>query len=58
MYPPGFDMLAGTTPGTRLCSCEFSPSAVEDHIIRINNGISYSDGKEYPRPTQIPFNAA
>lgn len=58
MYPPGFGHVAGETPGTRLCSCEFSRSDVEDHIIRINNGASYAANKVYEKPTQIPFIAA
>jgi [Skp1-protein]-hydroxyproline N-acetylglucosaminyltransferase len=62
MYPPGFDNgdvdSNDGTPGTRLCTCVFSGSDVEDHIIRINNGVSYSYGVNYPRPTQIPFIAA
>jgi [Skp1-protein]-hydroxyproline N-acetylglucosaminyltransferase len=58
MYPPGFGHVAGETPGTRLCTCEFSKSDVEDHIIRINNGASYQSNHVYEKPTQIPFIAA
>jgi Glycosyltransferase (GlcNAc) len=72
MYPPGFSGVSAgdddasksagdgfvISAGTRLCTCEFSENGVEDHIIRISNGNSYSDWEDYPRPTQIPFIAA
>jgi [Skp1-protein]-hydroxyproline N-acetylglucosaminyltransferase len=72
MYPPGFAGTTSTndddesntnngfivSSGTRLCSCEFSENGVEDHIIRINNGHSYTAGVDYKYPLQIPFIAA
>eukprot|EP00538_Stauroneis_constricta_P000863 CAMPEP_0119549908 /NCGR_PEP_ID=MMETSP1352-20130426/3540_1 /TAXON_ID=265584 /ORGANISM="Stauroneis constricta, Strain CCMP1120" /LENGTH=549 /DNA_ID=CAMNT_0007595607 /DNA_START=44 /DNA_END=1693 /DNA_ORIENTATION=- len=59
-YPPGFQNFDGKykggTPGARLCSCVFSDSQVEQHIIRINtNGRSDPNA---PRPTQIAYIAA
>jgi [Skp1-protein]-hydroxyproline N-acetylglucosaminyltransferase len=61
-YPPGFQKENGgilegkSTPGARLCTCEFSSSDVESKIIRINTGVGYHGEEE--RPTQIPFIAA
>jgi [Skp1-protein]-hydroxyproline N-acetylglucosaminyltransferase len=58
-YPPGFQSFGqykGGSPGSRLCSCVFSESGVEDHILRINTGMACK-GNE-PRPTQIAFIAA
>ena len=60
-YPPGFNkenggILQKESNGARLCTCEFSTSDVESQIIRINTGIGYHGGEEYP--TQIPFIAA
>ena len=58
-YPPGFQEFGsykGGTPGSRLCTCEFSTNDVEKHIIRINTGgVTAKDAK---RPTQIAFIAA
>lgn len=61
-YPPGFQeenggvLVGEPSPGARLCTCEFSHSDVEHHIIRINTGVGYSGTEEHP--TQIPFIAA
>ena len=58
-YPPGFTNFGdygGGSPGTRLCTCQFSDNEVEQHIIRINSG-GRCTGQE-PRPTQIAFIAA
>ncbi|KAL7529693.1 hypothetical protein ACHAWF_003084 [Thalassiosira exigua] len=64
-YPPGFKedgednggILGGDGGhGTLLCSCKFSPSNVESHIIRINIAGRYTEDVE--RPAQIPFVAA
>jgi len=60
-YPPGFsegdpDYVGGTT-GARLCTCEFSHSDVEQHIIRINVG-SHCTNDQVHGPTQIAFIAA
>lgn len=61
-YPPGFQaenggILPGNpSPGARLCTCMFSTSDVESQIIRINSGVGYSGGEEFP--TQVPFIAA
>lgn len=58
-YPPGFTNFggySGGSPGTRLCTCQFSNNDVENHIIRINTG-GRCKGDE-PRPTQIAFIAA
>ena len=56
-YPPGFEGFhGGGSLGSRLCSCEFSVSDVEDHIIRIGLGPGY---KTHPsRPRQLAFIAA
>jgi len=59
-YPPGFKdydgHYQGGTPGARLCSCQFSSSPVENHILRISmGGNTPHDAKV---PTQIPFIAA
>ncbi len=59
-YPPGFSEFTnefqGGSPGPRLCYCEFSSNAIENHIIRINtSGQTPPDAK---RPTQIAFIAA
>merc|ERR1711915_471878 len=55
-YPPGFSNSIGTTPGTKLCTCQFSRSEVEHHIIRINTGASYKGDEAHP--SQIAFIAA
>lgn len=58
-YPPGFQNFGtytGGSPGTRLCTCQFSTNEVENHIIRINTG-GRCKGDE-PHPTQIAFIAA
>lgn len=60
-YPPGFsegdpDYKGGTT-GARLCTCEFSHSDVEEHIIRINTG-GHCTNENVDGPTQISFIAA
>ena len=60
-YPPGFsesdpDYVGGTT-GARLCTCEFSHSDVEEHIIRINTG-GHCTNDQVDGPTQIAFIAA
>jgi len=61
-YPPGFSgdgskhQKVNESKGARLCSCSFSESPIEQDIIRINTGNSYSGGET--RPTQIPFIAA
>ena len=62
-YPPGFQdgnggILLEREPslGMRLCTYTFPDSDMEARIIRINTGVGYSGGKEYP--TQIPFIAA
>jgi len=59
-YPPGFSDFNGTfvggTRGERLCRSHFSPSSVENNILRIEQfGLT---PKNMPRPTQIPFIAA
>ena len=60
-YPPGFSegdpAYVGGTTGSRLCTCTFSTSDVEEHIIRINTGSSCSN-HDVDGPTQIPFIAA
>ena len=41
-YPPGFTKFgeySGGSPGTRLCTCQFSNNDVENHIIRINTQV-------------------
>ena len=59
-YPPGFSdgdpPYKGGSIGERLCTCEFSSSDVEDHIIRINTG-NHCKGEE-AAPTQIAYIAA
>lgn len=60
-YPPGFTEGQGTgevneSAGARLCTCQFSTSDVENKIIRINTGNSYSGNEKHP--TQIAFIAA
>mmetsp|Transcript_15226 Transcript_15226/g.25046 ORF Transcript_15226/g.25046 Transcript_15226/m.25046 type:complete len:700 (+) Transcript_15226:131-2230(+) len=59
-YPPGFSEgdppYKGGTTGTRLCTCEFSKSDVEHHIIRINTGETC--GAHADAPTQIAYIAA
>lgn len=60
-YPPGFQeenggILDHASAGARLCTCTFSNSDVEAHIIRINSGANYHGDEEHP--TQIPFIAA
>uniref|UniRef100_A0A7S2HSP7 Glycosyltransferase 2-like domain-containing protein n=2 Tax=Helicotheca tamesis TaxID=374047 RepID=A0A7S2HSP7_9STRA len=61
-YPPGFSEedppdYEGGTIGTRLCSCMFSNSPVEQDIIRINSGASCTN-PDVDGPTQIAFIAA
>ena len=59
-YPPGFSEedppYQGGTTGTRLCTCQFSTSDVEHHIIRINTGETC--GAHAAAPTQIAYIAA
>ena len=59
-YPPGFSEgdppYKGGTVGTRLCTCQFSTSDVEHHIIRINTGGSC--GADAEAPTQVAYIAA
>jgi len=59
-YPPGFSEedppYKGGTVGTRLCTCQFSTSDVEHHIIRINTGDTC--GAHAEAPTQIAYIAA
>eukprot|EP00984_Skeletonema_dohrnii_P010626 scaffold4141_cov117-Skeletonema_dohrnii-CCMP3373.AAC.9 len=59
-YPPGFSEgdppYKGGTVGTRLCTCAFSTSDVEHHIIRINTGGTC--GENANAPTQIAYIAA
>ena len=58
-YPPGFTnfgQYSGGSPGTRLCTCQFSNNDVENHIIRINTGGRYKGDEPYP--TQIAIIAA
>lgn len=59
-YPPGFSEgdppYQGGTTGTRLCTCVFSDSDVEHHIIRINTGEVC--GEHANAPTQIAYIAA
>lgn len=59
-YPPGFSEedppYQGGTVGTRLCTCTFSTSDVEQHIIRINTGGVC--GANAAAPTQIAYIAA
>jgi len=59
-YPPGFSEgdppYQGGTTGTRLCTCVFSNSDVEHHIIRINTGEVC--GEHANAPTQIAYIAA
>lgn len=59
-YPPGFQKYDGAFKGggrgERLCGAHFSPSPVENNILRIEQlGQTPFDA---PRPTQIPFIAA
>jgi len=64
-YPPGFsenghsisDVNVQESPGTRMCTCEFSASDVENNIIRVNTGSSYSRDYDGP-PKQTAFIAA
>ena len=60
-YPPGFSEgdpdYVGGTKGARLCTCEFSHSDVEEHIIRINTG-NHCSNDNVDGPTQIAFIAA
>jgi [Skp1-protein]-hydroxyproline N-acetylglucosaminyltransferase len=60
-YPPGFNEddkseYIGGTSGSRLCTCEFSTSDVEEYIIRINTGTKCKGS--FPGPTQVAFIAA
>ncbi|KAL7445913.1 hypothetical protein ACHAXM_011732 [Skeletonema potamos] len=59
-YPPGFSEedppYQGGSTGTRLCTCQFSTSDVEHHIIRINTGEVC--GAHAAAPTQIAYIAA
>jgi len=59
-YPPGFNEqdppYKGGSVGTRLCTCTFSTSDVEHHIIRINTGETC--GAHANAPTQIAYIAA
>jgi len=67
-YPPGFndnggprktrisDERVNESSGARLCTCEFSKNAIEEHIVRVNTGRGYSGFQS--KPMQIPFIAA
>lgn len=55
-YPPGFTNSIGRSPGTKLCTCQFSTSDVEHSIIRINTGTNYIGDEQHP--SQIAFIAA